>query len=408
MSRIGISGFESERLIQLLEMRGIKQSKLAEIANVSASTVSKWVNGSQSPEIETLNKLSAELQVKPDWFTRKAIAGVKNINFRSNADALRASRVRLKSRVNLSQEFSMGFEEYVDYPEADFPVCNFQSVEEIGSIEIEAAAQECRKRWGVGSGPIQDLAMCFENAGGILIREETGISNIEGLSGWSTYLNRPIVLLNADKANKFRSRFDLAHEIGHIVLHHYISYDDQSDDDEEYEKYNLMEKQAHSFAGALLMPAERFAEEITVPITLNGLVLLKRKWGASVGAMVMRLFALRIIDGQEKTNLFKRISQRWGRKSEPLDDEFEPEQPRLLKRTLELLVNEGIMTPQGVLNFLSFGSNDVAKICSVNEVFFDENKVLSFGELKLKKPPQKNNEISSTVSNVLPFPTKNI
>lgn len=401
MSRVGVSGFESGRLIQLLEIRGIKQSHLAEIAGVGAPTVSKWINGTQSPEMDTLNKLSTALNVSPDWFTKKSIHGLKNINFRSNANALKASRAMLQARVNLAQEFVANLEEYVDFPEVDFPIFEYKAIDEIGSQDIEKAAQECREKWGLADSPIQDLALCYENAGGILVREETGITNIEGLSGWSAFLNRPIVLLSADKANKFRSRFDLAHEIGHIVLHQYIL----SEDIRSRETYNLMERQAHAFAGALLMPPDRFAAEITVPVTLNDLVLLKSRWGVSVAAMVMRLFALKIISDNEKTNLFKRISERWGRRAEPLDQESAPEQPRLLKRTLELLVDEGIMTPQGVLNFLSFGNADVSSICSVSETFFDETKVLNFSDLRLKRQP-KEHTADGLENNVLIFPSR--
>lgn len=402
MSRVGVSGFESGRLIQLLEMRGIKQSHLAEIAGVGSPTVSKWIKGTQSPELETLKKLSSELNVSPDWFTRKPIHAVSNINFRSNANALKASRIKLNARVNLIQEFISNLEEYVDFPDVDFPVFEFASLDEISSDDIEKAAQECRVRWGLGDGPIQDLALCYENAGGILVREETGITNIEGLSGWSSLLNRPVVLLNADKANRFRSRFDLAHEIGHIVLHQYITHKafDKKD------AYHLMERQAHSFAGALLMAPERFASEIAVPVTLNDLVLLKNRWGVSVAAMVMRLFSLKIINDTEKTNFFKRISERWGRRAEPFDQESIPEQPRLLKRTLELLVDEGVMTPEGVLNFLSFGANDVSKICGVNEAFFLENKVLTFSDLKLKRESHTIENSSSKNDNILKFPNR--
>src|SRR5690606_28471233 len=148
--------------------------------------------------------------------------------------------------------------EYVDYPEVNLPVRDFRDPEQISNADIESAAKECRKLWQLGSAPIQDLALAAEGAGIIMVREETEITAIEGLSSWSELLGRPIVFLSADKANGFRSRFDLAHEIGHLILHKHTPRAENRD------RYNQMEKQAHRFAGALLLPAEAFANEVRV------------------------------------------------------------------------------------------------------------------------------------------------
>lgn len=180
--------------------------------------------------------------------------------------------------------------EFVDFPAIKLPVRSFTDPQQIASAGIEEAADECRELWGLGRRAIPDLALAVEGAGVILVREETGIAPIEGLSAWSHALQRPLILLSADKANGFRSRFDLAHELGHLILHKGI---DRSTDPE---RYKLMESQAHRFAGAFLLPAETFAADVKTPVTLDSLLLLKQRWGVSVAAMIMRLEALKIID----------------------------------------------------------------------------------------------------------------
>lgn len=98
-------------------------------------------------------------------------------------------------------------------------------------------------------------------------------ATIEGLSAWSSELQRPYVLLSSDKGNGFRSQFDLAHELGHLVLHKGI---ERSTDPQ---RYKLMEDQAHRFAGAFLLPAETFAADVKTPVTLDSLLLLKQRRG---------------------------------------------------------------------------------------------------------------------------------
>lgn len=402
MSRIGVSNFRPERLSQLLEIRNLKQSNVASMIGVGAATISKWLSGDQSPEADTLGRLAATLNVKPDWFTREPLQYLLNVNFRSNAASLKSSRAFLNARLNLANEVAVHLQEFVDYPKVNFPTFDYQSIDQITDSDVEDAASALRNLWGLGEAPIQDLALCFENYGGILVREETGISNIEGLSGWSPNLSRPFALLNADKANYFRSRFDLAHEIGHLVLHRHIP--------DTAENYKLKENQAHKFAGALLLPAKRFAYEVNSPINLNDLVILKPRWGVSVAAMVMRLHSLNLLDDDAKTNMFKRISERWGRKSEPKDDDFKPELPRLLKRTLELLVDEGILNREAISNFFAISTYDVSTICNVSEAFLAETKIFDFNQLKLKRKINSDHSgsVGDVETNLISFPTRNV
>lgn len=126
-----------------------------------------------------------------------------------------------------------------------------------------------------------------------------------------------------------------------------------------------MESQAHRFAGAFLLPAETFAADVRTPVTLDSLLLLKQRWGVSVAAMIMRLEALKIIDADEKLVLFKRSSARWGAKSEPGDDARAPEQPRLLKRTIELLSSSGVMPIESVSSYIGLAANDVEKLAGL-------------------------------------------
>ncbi len=395
----GISGFEPGRLVQALAARGLSQVALASMVGVSPATVSKWKSGQQSPEAEALANLSQVINVAPEWFTRPIPEKCSLPLFRSNASAHANARIMLEARLEWAQDIALALSEFVDFPEVNLPKRKFTDPEQITTSDIEEAADECRELWGLGRRAVPDLAMAVEGAGVILVREETGIATIEGLSAWSHVLNRPLVLLSSDKQNGFRSRFDLAHELGHLILHKGM---ERSTDPV---RHKVMEDQAHRFAGAFLLPAETFAAEVRSPVTLDSLLLLKQRWGVSVAAMVMRLWALGVIDDDAKGLLFKRRSARWGVKAEPGDEGRVPEQTRLLRRTIELLASSGVLPVNGVSAYIGLSDTDIEMLTGLPLRYLSGNaEVVHFAKLKSASTPSASvKKAAEEVGVVVPF-----
>ena len=403
MSR-GINGFQIERLSQALAVRRLSQTQLASMVGVSPTTISKWRSGQQSPEADALDRLASIINVSPEWFTRQKPIGMSLPLFRSNASAHVAARQMLEARLEWAQDIAISLSEFVDFPVVKLPEYKFTDPEEISSGDIEQAAIDCRDLWRLGRSAIPDLALAVEGAGAILVREETGVAQIEGVSTWSSssVLNRPIILLSADKGNAFRSRFDLAHEIGHLILHKHIPRAT------ERERHKLMEQQAHRFAGAFLLPAESFSGEIRTPVTLDSLLLLKQRWGISVAAIIMRLQALRIIDDEDKQTLFKRRSARWGMKSEPGDDTRSPEQPRLLQRTITLLVSSGVMPLETIPRHLGLSTRDIEMLAGLPTDYFEgPAQIFDFATLRSITKQPRSIANSNTSNSVIPFERRN-
>lgn len=397
MSRGGIQGFQQDRLSQILAARRLTQAQLASMVGVSPATISKWRAGTQAPEREALDRLAGVVNVTPEWFTRPPTEKVSLPLFRSNASAHVAARAKLEARLEWAQDIAVDLMEFVDYPELNLPIRSFSDPEQITSEDIEKAACECRDMWCLGRVAAQDLALAVEGAGVILVREETGIAQIEGLSAWSEVLGRPLILLSADKDNGYRSRFDLAHELGHLVLHRHIQRTTDRD------RHKLMEKQAHHFAGAFLLPAETFASDVRMPVTLDDLLLLKRRWGVSVAAIIMRLHALGLLDEEGKLALFKRRSARWGGKSEPGDGDRTPEQPRLLRRTIDLLVDENVMPLDAIPRHIGLAVLDIEMLAGLPEGYFQgKSNVVQFARLRtVQANAEERDSQENTV--VLPF-----
>jgi hypothetical protein len=81
--------------------------------------------------------------------------------------------------------------------------------------------------------------------------------------------------------------------------------------------------------------------------------------------------------------LFKRRSTRWGAKSEPGDEDRRPEQPRLLRRTIDLLVEEKIMPLAAIPRHIGLAAGDVEAIAGLPEGYFhSKTNVVQFARLK--------------------------
>jgi Zn-dependent peptidase ImmA (M78 family) len=135
------------------------------------------------------------------------------------------------------------------------------------------------------------------------------------------------------KRDYYRQRFDLAHELGHLVMHA---------DAEPGSR--IVEEQAHRFASELLMPEEQIAP--LLPSAMNAsawasLARLKEQWGVSQQALLFRARRLGVLGDVSYRNAMTTVSARGWRRNEPGQVKV-LEQPSLLPRAVELLAAEGI------------------------------------------------------------------
>lgn len=397
--RAGVAGFQPERLMQARLCRGLTQTALATLIGKSSPSVSKWERGEQAPEADALEKLADKLGMPSSWFLRPPVQyGEAVCFFRSNSSVTKAAQALSEIRLKWLNELSLILQGWIDWPDVNVPRLGASDHLKIADADIEQMALECRKKWRLGLGPISDMVLVLENAGVICLREELGYTNMDGSSRWFDTDKRPYVFLAADKANGVRSRFDAAHELGHLVLHGDVT----SIEFHKKERYSEIERQAHLFAGAFLLPAEAFAAEVVRP-SLDTFMALKPRWKVSVGAMVSRCKQLGIIDDDYATRLWKNYSARGWRKGEPMDEKIGFESIRLLPRAIDLLLSEGGLTKEGLLAALGLGAVDCEQLCGLSEGFFTR-EAATVTELRLKLKDAKPTTMATGTGDVLPFP----
>src|SRR5690606_15276858 len=151
-------------------------------------------------------------------------------------------------------------------------------------------------------------------SGVIVAASPTGSEHLEAVSEIDER-GRPSVFLGTDKGIRARSRFDAAHELGHLILHRNLDRRTLN----RAAEFKLIEDQAHAFAGAFLMPAMAVSGELWAA-TLDGFRAVKPRWNASIAAMIYRCRSLRMISESEERRLWINLNRRGWRQFEPLDD----------------------------------------------------------------------------------------
>lgn len=400
--RTGVTGFQPQRLTQAREARGLTKVALAAMVERSSPTLTKWENGDSLPEADSLERLSKALNCPETWF----LAATPNYGFgpyffRSNAAATKEARCVAKVRMQWLQDVSTRLQEFIDWPEVNVPHLRAEDFNTITDATIEQLALQCRQVWGLGLGPISDMLLALENAGVVSCREEIGYSQMDGLSHWCEVDGRPYVYLAADKANFFRSRFDAAHELGHLVLHRYLK------ETEFNKRYKEIEAQAHLFAGAFLLPAESFSLEINSWPTLDTFLALKKRWKVSVAAMIVRSKQLGIISDEYSTRLWKNYSGRGWRRGEPLDLETPGEASRLLPRAVEMIVGSKVLTKAALRDYLGLASSDLESLCNLTPGYFKPDAAQQLMPITLKAGGSIKSQGGEVhTAQVLPFPSR--
>lgn len=361
--RQGTPNFVGQRLRQGREARGITAVTLAEVIGVSRAAVSQYEYGHQSPSPETMQRICQALNLPIQWFLRPVAPTEKRpIFYRSNSSATKAARNRAEGRFLWLKDVVRLLQDRVRFPKVNLPEFDIPSnLAMLSPEEIEELASQTRRHWGLGDGPISNVAWLLENNGCVLSRFDLHAATLDAFSEVDATSNRPFIVLGADKGSAVRSRFDAAHELGHIVLHRHL----QNVDVLENNQFALLEEQAHRFAVSFLLPAESFSADFYAP-SLDSLRSLKERWHVAIAAMIMRISQLNLASSEQVKRLWMNLSRRKWRTKEPLDDVLEPERPRYLRKCIEVLIERGVLSAPELPFLVGLPSLDVEELAGLD------------------------------------------
>lgn len=322
--------FNSERLTLARELKGLTKAKLASLVDVTPATISGWEKGTIKPNRRSIAKTALALGVSVDFFYGFKVPEVGNPHYRSHRTTPKGRRVQARAYVKTIAMVLSAVEGKLSLPKVNLP--SFPVDEDEKENSPEQVANLVRAHFGVQSGPISNMVRLLERNGVVVSFGEATSSAIDAYSTIVADLGRPVVVMFPNKGDYYRQRFDVAHELGHLVMHA------ENDDDEEYYK----EEQANRFASEFLAPMHQVRDQLPTKIGRAGwqqLRQVKEQWGISMAALLYKSRQYGHIDYSTYKSAQVRISQLGWRTNEPGDVQgFE--EPLLMPQVRERLMEK--------------------------------------------------------------------
>jgi Zn-dependent peptidase ImmA (M78 family)/transcriptional regulator with XRE-family HTH domain len=336
--------FSPARLTLARHIAGKSKRQIAEAIDKTAAAVTQFELGQARPSPETLAACAQVLGLPVTFFAggRPQLAvDTGNAHFRS----LRATRIYQRQQaigfVALLWEIVEAIGTYVELPPVRLP--NAASFSAYDSPSV--AARDLRKEWDIGDGPLVHLVRHAE-ANGIVTSvlpqtlasdlaaaapsHTAGVGNVDAFS--TCIGQRPLIGLTGAKGGLLRRRFNVAHELGHFMLHSEARPGDQQH-----------EREAHLFAADLLMPEDAIGGELPPRPEPSRLLPLQRRWGVSVSALAFRGRTIGKYSDSQLRRLMITLNQLGWRTNEPEDHRLlAGEEPVLLRQAVELAASAGL------------------------------------------------------------------
>jgi Zn-dependent peptidase ImmA (M78 family)/transcriptional regulator with XRE-family HTH domain len=318
----------AERLKSARVLKGYSLQDLANQLNntITRQSLHKYEKGEVMPDSRMIGLLSDKLGLRPDYFFSKTQIELGKIEFR------KLDRLPVKDESRIIEFVKDKLGRYLELEkilciETEFvnPVTLTSAVKNLD--DIEQAVADVRKEWDMGTDAVANTIELLENHHIKVVEVEAG----DSFDGMQTYVNGkiPVIAVNRDKVKSAdRKRFTVLHELAHLVL----PLNGLSE--------STKEKFCHQFAAALLFPKEAAIRELGISrskVLLPELGALKKEYGISMQAIVMRAKDLGILSDNYTRHFFFMIKQMGWKVQEPVDyigDECSGRFEQLLYRAL--------------------------------------------------------------------------
>ena len=272
-----------------------------------------------SPLPDTINALSLALNYPADFFlASESIETIEKdtVSFRS-----------LKSMRAAQEHAAIGAGQLGvvinDYFEKRFNLRS-PNIPDYRGIAPEIAAEAIRQEWDLGVLSIGNMIHLLEKHGVKVFSLAENTQNVDAFSFWKD--NTPYVYLNTQKSGE-RSRFDAAHELGHLVLHKHGAPQGK-------------EAESDRFASFLLMPKATILPYKHKPITIQSIITLKKSWKVSAMALIVHMRNTGVLTEWQYKSLIITASKMGLRTTEI--DGISRERSLIIDSLLKALSSEGI------------------------------------------------------------------
>ncbi|BAL00257.1 putative Xre family DNA-binding protein [Oscillibacter valericigenes Sjm18-20] len=390
--------FRGERLKSARLFRGKTLTELSDMTGISKQSLSLYENNGNKPDYERGQSLATALHFPYEYFLQEdgCRTTTEVTYFRSLVSATKMDRTAQSLKLDFVAKMYEVLLDYIDFPPLNLPTVDFNGsddeFDDMGNEamlkEIEQIAQQVRDLWSLGDGPIQDLQYVLEQNGIIVTGFDTNEDKIDAFSQRTILDNGEVYFICVDQGSKpeGRIRFDMAHELGHILLHPWS----ESLDLITKEEFKLREKQANMFASAFLLPRSSFGKDVLAyPTDIKYYLWLKKKWRSSAQSMMYRSNQIGAITDNQFQYMMRQVSKQGWRLKEPDDTVFFLNE-NIFQGAIDLLNEAKILTPASLLRlFRKYGitlyASDIEDLLHLRNGTFDVEDVLP-KIIQLKQP----------------------
>lgn len=342
--------FNPDQLKFALDLRGLSKADLAEMMEVTPRTITNYLKGRSEPDLKTLGRI---LKFSPDFFKRDDLPVISEhaVSFRSYA--------RMPAKYK-KMALSYGVTAFIldDWINKEFEL-KTANLPDLSSLPPETAAQTLRSEWGLGNKPIPNLIALLESKGIRIFSISVKAKEIDAFCVWNN--STPFIFLNNQKSAE-RSRFDAAHELGHLIrdtpsMKHDSSFNVNNNDGEDIRQ---IEKDANTFAAAFLMPEQALRQYQITQISIEQLLNLKAIFGVSITALASRMYSLNMItEWVYNRVLWPQFAKLKYRTNEPRP--MKKETSKVWEKLL-LLLEEDNISIKDIANQLNIHENDISDL----------------------------------------------
>lgn len=332
--------YNPSRLTIARKRNGLTMTALAEAIGMSPRSVSAYEGGQEPPD-EVIERIARVLRFPVAFFSGADIDTplADAVSFRALSKMSATERDRALTQGGLALELNGWIERRFDLPPSQLPDLSQET-------DPEAAATSLRQQWRLGEIPVKNIIHLLESKGVRVYSLAVDSLNVDAFSYW--YDETPVIFLNTRKSAE-RSRFDAAHELGHLVLHRHASK----------EASRLAEDEANRFASAFLMPRSGTLARAPRFVTIQTLIDRKKYWIVSVAALNHRLHSLGVTNDWQYRHLSSEIGKRGFRTDEP--NPAPRESSQLLSKVLTAL-REDSLSQREIAESLNYPPNEVEQL----------------------------------------------
>ncbi|AHA05121.1 helix-turn-helix domain-containing protein [Pediococcus pentosaceus] len=367
------------------EAFNMSRRDLADKLGVSEQSVWQYETGVSFPKFEVINSLKRVFGVELSYF-QKDISNPKIV--RNSQVAYRASlRGSMKNTkretlyLSVIDSFLNELLNYVTLPEpAILSLSNKVIKLKLNGASLDEVASYVRKNLKIDSN--NNFMMASIEKSGVFILERSLNDNVDAYSAW-TDNNRPYIILGTEKKGP-RRLFDLAHELGHVLLHRNLEFDAP----ETTPISRSLEKEANEFAASFTLPKSEFTKlflnNVKDPTNPKDYLELKEYFQMSIAALEMRAHRLKLISKEQSSRFWARMNKFGFKKEEPLDEKIPFYVPgkiyaifnSLSRRQLQSLYNKTGVSRKYINDLIIPNAEDRVTFMKTDDVYAKKGNII--------------------------------